>query len=93
MVNHSLDNADNAEKTKRNLEVVQTRRVFAEMVTYYISTLCEYFTLYQVQKFNKYSATTKQEATILLKTAHYAPLILRHTVQCVVQQESWHATL
>ena len=32
-MNHSLDNADNAEILKNNSEVVQTRQVFAEMVT------------------------------------------------------------
>ena len=33
-MNHSLDNADKAEKLKKKLEVVRTRRVFTEMVTY-----------------------------------------------------------
>ena len=33
-MNHSLDYADNAEKIKRNSEIVRTRRVFAEMATH-----------------------------------------------------------
>ena len=45
---HSLDYADNTEKLKIELEVVRTRQVFAEMVTYiprnfhsdYISQFC-----------------------------------------------------